>query len=399
MVNHPWLRDKNYKFVNDFTKNDLRYKNFVHEHIIDQMIKQGIGVSKDVIKMIVKNEHIEETLKSNEKNEKDFYYTMTSINDHHYIKATYHLLKDKSTREFKGIDTNSQIKYRQNKRGNITKNRNEINARNINQDKKILLMKNSLNLTSPNLELPQNSLSYVLPLARKCSIVSEEGSICNENNIPENFNFERMHSPNTQHAIDIFVTDASDITKIDISEKIPENLETNQTSFGIKSIDEETCATPTKIEAILHPVSSSPDFLQTQNNQDIKKSSICDSEDGFIGDNFSITNEQTLFIPYNAKAKDKKLMNNVRIAGKTPSTPSSKLNCDSSSSVSNNKLNSTPSVRVIIQSKSLNNIAFIEANNTVDSNVNNISKLTNSISTINIKGQNRSEKNDCCSII
>lgn len=390
MVNHPWLRDKNCKFVNDFNKNDSRYKNSVHEHIIDQMIKQGIGVSKDVIKMILKNEHME-TLNSNEK---DFYYTMTSINDHHYIKATYHLLKDKSTREFKGIDTNSQIKFRQNKRGNITKNRNESKGRNINQDKKKLL--NSLNLTSSNLELPQNPSSYVLPLARKCSIVSEEGSICTENNIPENFNFERMHSTNSQHAIDIFVTDASDITKVDISEKIPENLQTNKTSIGFKSINEETCTTPAKIEAILHPVSSSPDFLQTQIDQDIKNSSICDSGDGFIGDNFSITNEQTLFIPYNAKAKDK-LMNNVRIAGKTLSTPSSKLNCDSSSA-SNNQSNSKPSVRVIIQSKSLNNIAFIETNNPVDNNVN-VSKLTNSISTINIKGQNRSEKNDCCSII
>ncbi|OTF79920.1 protein kinase-like protein [Euroglyphus maynei] len=233
VLNHPWLDEQQQL---DLSTIDLSAKkeqikankNLVHDYIIDQMINQGISISKDQIRKIIRNEHIETIAESNDSSAFEY-----SVNDHHYIKATYQLLKDKSTREFKGqTDPNHQInKFRQNKRGNITRKRGEfirsdshtIANDNNNLDKQKIFSPLSGHTQSlTNLDLPQNSTSYVLPLARKCSIVSEEGSICAENSLQDNsltcIDTKIQECSNgdddnnkhpKQHLIDIFVTDSS----------------------------------------------------------------------------------------------------------------------------------------------------------------------------------------------
>ncbi|KAH9516480.1 hypothetical protein DERF_007215 [Dermatophagoides farinae] len=412
ILNHPWLNEQHYdSSAIDFTskKEPIKTnKNLVHDYIIDQMINQGISISKDQIKNIIRNEHIETTAEPNESSAFEY-----SVNDHHYIKATYQLLKDKSTREFKGqIDPNHQInKFRQNKRGNITRRHGDLirsdsqTVATISNDNNLDKQKNLSTLSGhtqslTNLELPQNSTSYVLPLARKCSIVSEEGSICAENSLQDNsltcIDTKSQETSNNdtdkyqkQHLIDIFVTDSSsNIAKINPPESC-DNWAQNASDLQ-----------PSKKDMGLHPVSSSPDFLKSSDDDTINIGNVCHVD----SNNFGLTepnNDKSLF-DYGKNNNEKKL-SNVRTKQQQSTT---KFDCPPS--ITTNK---SPSMRVIIQSKSLNNIAFIEHHDNDDVNdsdtvdikyshhhyhnysQNNTSKMTNSVSTVNIKQINRENSN------
>lgn len=390
IMNHPWLEDKISSKTCD--KQEIA-KTTVQDHIIDQMIVQGISLSKETIHKILNNEHLSTTETDN-------------LNDHHYIKATYHLLKDKSAREGKGINQNVNSNINYCKRGNILKKPNYTNYKkfhNIQENTTTNLCETNLDAEkSPDslcsLEVPQNSNSFVLPLARKCSIVSEEGSAYSESNfaespIPENPN-ELTNSANMPQAtVDIFVTDSSSNTShnktgdylIDCS--ISQNYEDNYLHKKLAS------HLSNKESSGLHSVSSSPDFLNSdildkidEKSQNFDKNS-CDLEtlNSKINrnDNFSISHiqDESILSRYSNIMKNKKI-NNVRIA-KPPPPPIETLNPNCQS-------NKSPSMRVIIQSKSLNNIALTEQSSTD-------TKLANSISSVSIKAP-KADKADCCII-
>ncbi|KAH9422280.1 hypothetical protein DERP_002577 [Dermatophagoides pteronyssinus] len=501
ILNHPWLNEQEDLSSTTTTTTTLPTtidlttmkkeqqqikignKNHVNDFIIDQMINQGISISKDQIKKILHNEHIVDSIESTTDKDNNSPSIEYSVNDHHYIKATYHLLKDKSTRELikEEGQTNSDFgnnnnKFRQNKRGNIATTKTTTTGRRrrdfirsdshtvtttttgLTNDNNLDKKKNNfLPLSLPsehtqsliNLELPQNSTtSYVLPLARKCSIVSEEGSICAENNslqdsnsltcfdskIQESSSFDDGDNGDNngggdnhqkKHLIDIFVTDSS-TTNIDNQNKIMNPSENcDNQSMNVISIVSDLHPNHKK-ESILHPVSSSPDFLKSTDN-----------DDGTIdSNNFGLNetnNEKSLFECLGSNNIDKqKIITNVRT--KQSSATTNKFDCPPSITTTTNT-NQSPSMRVIIQSKSLNNIAFIEHydegnndnndSNTVDTKYshhhphhyhhysqNNTTKMTNSMSTVNIKqinhhnnnsnnsgnNNNRTEKNDCCRI-
>ncbi|UXI16995.1 Kaptin [Sarcoptes scabiei] len=398
ILNHRWLKETNEKkTLNYCGKKESRFKNLVHEHIIDQMIRQGIGVSKDTIRNILKNEHIE----TNQSNETD--KVKNNITDHHYIKATYHLLKDKSTRNSKGIDIDQPTPMKQQKRGILTKrtDSNSIHNR-VSERKSLNLLSTTQSLS--NLDVPTGSSCYVLPLARKCSIVSEEGSIFAENSnsserddhsldrIPNHFTSQNsieqtQHSlkNNPSSSIDIFVTDAS--SNFTSNEKILENhLHSNEKIENFRK------------DLGIHPVSSSPDLyeIETNNSKDF------DLSDTIISNCTADPNDKLLFKQSFEQVENAgKKLNNIRKM--MIETDRKKYN-SSETELADPK---SPSLRVIVQSKSLNNIAFndhrvAEINENSNSKISDnneeigITKMANSISTTTIKSNQKSDKSDCC---
>lgn len=405
IMKHPWLEASSEPTLSSgqAVGGDLQH---VHDHIIDQMINQGIALPKDTIKKILKNEHSAAASPSPQqaKAAVDEVEKSSQVNDHHYIKATYQLLKDKSLRECKGLDQNyNHNNY--NKRGNILKKSNFGNLKRLNQSQdksNNLSLKTNPRLQKPNLvnlEVPQNANSFALPLARKCSIVSEEGSVVAEMSLPDPTPAEQLAEQPEDNtppsAVNIFVTDSSadnqsKAARTSITESISEfSLSQSDASrYAQAKLGDKLGHEP----GILHPVSSSPDFLnsatlQQDDEEDSLQEKMCNLSDMRSNefnskDNFDISsfNKDTLFTRYRdfSKMKGKKL-SNVRVA-KSAASKHSMMNPQSGKS---------PSVRVIIQSKSLNNIALAEQSSEA--------KLATSMSSVSIKPP-KSDKTDCCSI-
>ena len=229
----------------------------VQDHIIDQMIDQGIALPKDTIRRILQNEHPPSSAETSgaaataaqsgqvtKQPETEANHPSRLVNDHHYIKATYQLLKDKSLREGKGVEQNLNLNN-YNKRGNILKKANYVGGHNnlkhrLNMAERSNAQKANLRLLKPHfvsLDVPSVTAansgnnnngggsnggnSFALPLARKCSIVSEEGSMGAEqaSSVASSYSeptVEKLSEQpeNTHPPVDIFVTDSSVETTI-----------------------------------------------------------------------------------------------------------------------------------------------------------------------------------------
>ena len=386
IFNHPWLENTETNLSGTMNKKVSKIN--VNEQIIDLMIDQGIALSKEAIRNILKNDYSETIYRETDE------IFGSKLNDHYYIKATYHLLKDKSLRECRGLDPNRNLNY--NKRGNILKkpNYNNLKRLNLNQDKSgNSSVKTNPNLQMPNLsnlEVPQSSNSFPLPLARKCSIVSEEGSACLESiSLPESIPVEKINEQkeeNTIPIVDIFVTEPLNYSSENLHKTSPIRLPESISEFSFNQNEVVNKKLNDKLnfaEVSLHPVSSSPDFLNSEilKYDEERISNLDRTSDS--KENFDITelNKDSLYNRYKvfSKLKNKKL-SNVRIV---------KSSVNRAMMNTAYQQNKSPAMRVIIQSKSLNNIALAEQSTEA--------KLATSKSSVNIK-PSKSDKTDCCTI-
>lgn len=308
------------------------------------------------------------------------------INNYHYVKATYLLLKDKNTREVSGITRgNGNVNYT--RRGNILKKSNNLN-RNLNlqplnaqalshvaaerrkRNNILLVPQQSLEVpVSPSTTL--NS-AFALPLARKCSIVSEEGSVENASQCSSSLGGER--------------TSSCDLHQ---SPNPPASVNTR------RSVD----IFDSPIGGGLHPVSSSPDFLlanpheshssiieqEEEEDLDQQQSAFCDNI-YYLEDPCQNESSAT------AAAVEQSHLHNVRVS-KAADHP------HPHQSVSNHHL---PSVRIIKESKSLNNITLVEMQQQKEQQA-----MVNSMSAANVVTNSRlasdrhqpsKPKADCCTI-
>lgn len=382
IINHPWMASSDLSAAS-CDKREIA-KMPVQEHIIEQMIDQGISLSKDTIEKILRNEHSDTGDGDN-------------LNDHHYIKATYHLLKDKSARECKGVDRNMNSTY--NRRGNIMKKPNYSKLKKLHniQEKKVIgntVDVDSLkSIETQELDVPQNTASLLLPLARKCSIVSEEGNSCAESNLPEQSTLDTNDVTTNsiesiQPKVNIFVTESSndtpDTPTFDHDDDRKPNYEDN--SLAKKLAASLSC----KDSGGLHSVSSSPDFMNEHfSNIEEETPSLVASIDAARNANqlkndqdrtlTTIQDEPSILNRYTNFQKNKKLPNVRVMKPVAASVEHSSLNPNGKS----------PSMRVIIQSKSMNNLTLDEQPPET--------KITNSISNVSIKAR-KTEKADCCVI-
>lgn len=396
------------------------------DHIIDQMIVQGIKLPKEHIQKILKNEVQQIEMRSDDE-AANVKHEDRRVNDHHYIKATYQLLKDKSIRECKGINVHSSnLNY--SKRGNIMKKANfkrsldhgggkalnemkpkrataaEIRAANLRQ-------KAAAAAAEASLDVPQGN-SFALPLARKCSIVSEEGSVCTEHNsftetsmIPPEVILERRESDPTQPshnnptdenevginnfpAVNIFVTDSSASTENLASSIYCDYEKPVRKAFGLSG----------EPLGALHPVSSSPDFMNTHKLDEEENGDGAVSTD--VAGEITHRRGSDIFIEEFGKLNHSRKINIQPLSAKALST---RLGPGGSNN------GNTPSVRIIVQSKSMNNITLAErqaggvnvggtsGGGGVTSAGSEGAKMANSVSSVNIK-QTKADKADCCAI-
>ncbi|XP_054164751.1 uncharacterized protein LOC128962404 [Oppia nitens] len=411
IVTHPWLNDSD-----EFSFDDIKYlsklpivpknvKNSVHNRVIDQMVTKGVGNSKEHIEKVLENVLLEDqpnnSLKDKTNGGCDSVNTQSGVNHEHYIKATYQLLKDKSMREFHGLHQNNNS-VNQNTSGHLTKRLLPLKPR------KHLIQQISKN-TKPfqeeeseddnpisfsaginQLDLPNDDGSgLVLPLQRKCSIVSEEGSCAAEGSDLSSFEGpinDRIslneHKP-VLPTINIVVTDCSQADESQTDEDEVLNSELGQigdinmeSTVNTNFSNEPSIYNPivTTTVSTLHSVSSSPELLRN-NDEDDNDFDVSHSGRGPKG---------TAMILLNETKHDKQTDHLISHFGQNVSTNNSSINNSSS-----------PSMRIIVQSKSCNNILFNE-NDSFNSSINDKSDIK-SVNSVSIK-RHKTDRNDCCII-
>ncbi|CAG2182972.1 unnamed protein product, partial [Oppiella nova] len=124
ITTHPWLKE-----CEDLSFDDITYsvklptvpknvKHSVHNRVIDQMVDKGVGDSKEHIEKVLESvlsetaEHtttksVSPTPMNGDSIGVNGSRPQSNVNHEHYIKATYQLLKDKSMREFHGLQQNN----------------------------------------------------------------------------------------------------------------------------------------------------------------------------------------------------------------------------------------------------------------------------------------------------
>lgn len=436
IIAHPWLEESeelSFDEIASATKLPTVPKNVktsVHNQVIDQMVIKGVGDSK---------EHIEKVLESVRALEEETYIDDKSapangshsepsfnsdkgraINHEHYIKATYQLLKDKSLREFHGLHQNNSVSTKAT--GHLPKRLLPLRPRKhlIQQISKFTKPfqeeeaedDNPITFTAPaaqQLEIPNDDGTGVtLPLQRKCSIVSEEGSCAAEGNGSDLSSFEGPIGDRFAHEeqkpslpiVNIVVTDYSeaDGSQEDDEALYSKTCEAEDSEKGPK--DETTsCAVEPSVEAnlksdvsdhlnkspamvtnhpTLHSVSSSPELLRSAEMSEMNDSNyemcVSGAQSGRVRPATMILSNET--------KHDKQSDRLISHFGTNVSTNST------------NNSNS-PSMRIIVQSKSCNNILFNDNDNeSSHSETKSQKKSSNSV----CMKKHKTDRTDCCII-
>ena len=439
IIAHPWLNEceeLSFDEIANATKLPSVPKNVktsVHNQVIDQMVIKGVGNSK---------EHIEKVLESVRAIEEETYVDDKSthnngsnaepalsgdksrgVNHEHYIKATYQLLKDKSLREFHGLHQNNSVstkvtghlpkrllplRPRKHLIQQISKNTKPFQEEEVEDD-------NPITFTAPiatQLELPNDDgTGFTLPLQRKCSIVSEEGSCAAEGNGSDLSSLEGPIGDRLIHEeqkpslpiVNIVVTDYSenDALQEDEEEALYSNMYENECDIDVGPKDWETTVgyTDTCVEAntksdtvdhlnkgpvmattqsTLHSVSSSPELLRNAEMEEMADNNydVCVS-----GSQTSRGRPPTMILSNETK-HDKKSDRLISHFGTNVSTNNSTNNSNS------------PSMRIIVQSKSCNNILFNDNGSPISETKSETKKSSNSV----CMKKHKNDRTDCCII-
>ena len=439
---HPWLND-NEEFCVDDINNAAKLPNVpknvkhsVHNRVIDQMVMKGVGKSREHIERVLDQvfgnhdqpndtKSMSPTPPPNGESTVNRDRHQSGVNHEHYIKATYQLLKDKSMREFHGLHQNNSsvnpnisghlpkrllpLRPRKHLIQQISKNTKPFQEEEAEED--------TLSFTAPplQLELPNDDgTGLVLPLQRKCSIVSEEGSCAAERTGSDLSSFEGPIGDRSLHEefkpilpiVNIVVTDCSEAEHSDDSQQeepteelnsndeeksdsdLGPNNESNTTDTSMDTtLTNDTngehlvlaikTAKVTTNQSTLHSVSSSPELLR---NTDLDDMCGNNSFDNCMSQSSRV--RPTAMILSNETKHDKQSDHLISHFGTNVSTKNSSVN------------SSSPSMRIIVQSKSCNNILF---NENSDSNSDQKASELKSANSVCIK-RHKTDRTDCCII-
>ena len=428
ITSHNWLNefeDLSFDEITNASKLPIVPKNVkhsVHNQVIDQMVTKGVGNSK---------EHIEKVLEAVKAEEEHPYKSVSptptvgtdstvngeksAANHEHYIKATYQLLKDKSLREFHGLHQNNSS-VNPNITGHLHKRLLPLRPRKhlIQQISRITKPfqeeegeeDGPISFTAPpqQLELPNDDGTGVtLPLQRKCSIVSEEGSCAAEGNGSDLSSFE---GPIGDRAVleevrpslpivNIVVTDYSEANAEDDEEEEVLNskeseikdsdMGPNNEKIRERKIDPSLSDTTEQLtkkpiipttQSTFHSVSSSPELLRNTDMEEVSDNDLenCMSQ--------SSRGRPSTMILSNETKHDKQSDHLISHFGTNVSTNISSINSNS------------PSMRIIVQSKSCNNILFNENESSLSDKNKSEKKSSNSV----CMKRHKNDRTDCCII-
>jgi hypothetical protein len=385
------------------------------------MITKGIATSREHIENALEKGLLQENTSSTTKTmspnsgSEDMHLngerTQSGHNHEHYIKATYHLLKDKSMRELHGLNQNNSS-VNQNVSGHLPKRLLPLKPRKHliqqisritkpfqeedgEEDNPISFSANVRNVQQ--LELPtDDGNGFVLPLARKCSIVSEEGSCVAEGTGSDISSCDgptlTHDDQNITHSIvNIVVTDCSEVDETEDIQNSNESVnvelgpisDTNQSSIEPEiKINKNghiiTNKMPSNIATnpTLHLVSSSPELLRSNEVEDLEESDY----ENYVSSRSRPTTMTTMIL-CNERKHDKDNDHIISHFGTNVSTNNSSINTNS------------PSMRIIVQSKSCSNISYNEN----DSSNNDKSCELKNANSVSMK-RHKSDRTDCCII-
>lgn len=387
---HPWLQSEDVEFSDDKSvspKSNLLAKagkTNLHDSIIEQMLSRGMGT----------RDNIEKALKENtEKSNSEFEEIMTNVNGNlpddnithtshkHYIKATYNLLRDKFIREHNVSSSNgkSTSPISHHKRVLPPKPRKHLfqqqKARMEQplpevEDEGKEKENNSDNIRSLNQVeiMHEEDNGVVLPLARKCSIVSEESSCAADSDLScYDLPTRICHDDSISNRafVNIIVTDCSEIEESDGPEE--QDSSVTGTNEGPENEAKTSFSQPfVKTQcSSLHLVSSSPELLCSSEDQDL------DSNE-FDNNRESTSSHRPATMVLSSETCNES--DGVNITG---------INNSSSSATAT-------SMRIIVQSKSCNILFRDDSRN---------SKKKFEKTKTNVRRQSkssRSDRNDCC---
>ena len=384
------------------------------------MVIKGVGNSK---------EHIEKVLETVKAEEEQPYKSMsptppigtdstvngektTAVNHEHYIKATYQLLKDKSLREFHGLHQNNSsvnpnisghlhkrllpLRPRKHLIQQISRNTKPFQEEEAEDDGPICFTAPPQQLEIPN----DDGTGFVLPLQRKCSIVSEEGSCAAEGNGSDLSSFEGPIGDRSTHEevrpslpiVNIVVTDYSEADGSQPDGEEPLNSKESEiiidsdmgpnddriVELSINGKSGQLTKTPiiATTQSTLHSVSSSPELLRNTDMED-----VCDNDLDNCMSQSSGVRHSTMILTNDTK-HDKQTDHLISHFGTNVSTNNSSINSNS------------PSMRIIVQSKSCNNILFNENESSLSDNNKSEKKSSNSV----CMKRHKNDRTDCCII-
>ncbi|XP_053214588.1 serine/threonine-protein kinase SIK2-like [Panonychus citri] len=467
----------------------------IHEKVIDHMLSQGMCSSKDHVESALKKtrDRVNRT-KSSELITSPVEISVQvplpingeKLNENkssqdNYVTATYHLLKDKLVRELHHNNTNStassesqqskekhHLKTRRGPRKPIVQQAPRLRPnfgsplRDSSNDKSNKV--NQLEVSSS-----EDDQSFILPLARKCSIVSEEGS-CAGTDISGNdgpneplLEIEPTLYESSRPSVDIIVTDFSENDHKSVDECIEEadeldscerelpidfshdnKIDLQESQVKVDKINHDiggdttyennkvTCdETTDRIEEEssprllktssnefianqLHLVSSSPELLREDDfncelrSDDEHNLSSVDCDPSNIGYPTSHRTKPSLALTSSVTASPTMILADGQGDSKNDIGDHviNHLTHNSNSKSTTNGGSTTTSLRIIVQSKSCNNILFgdedrscLPCNTSSSSAVSKSRKgLSSNYRVSSLLKRNKDEKADCCSI-
>ncbi|RWS25908.1 protein kinase-like protein 6 [Leptotrombidium deliense] len=393
ILQHHWLRDANGtnneptpiksgelitetpKLSSNISTNQKHQKSSVHESIIDQMINLNVCKSKDEVeRALFKTKRLSEKNDNLVNGVKD----STSISHDNYLSATYHLLKDKCLRELRNISShtnaNANTIGHHHKRILPSRPRKQLLQQPSRLRPGFIVEEDSeqqfdSNSSSPQLETPVEDDKFFLPLARKCSIVSEEGSCAGTDHLGSDggseklLEFDRYETGGSYPSVDIVVTDCS----IDEDRETDEpSSETRDDSQDLVDCNGDVCRTLNSNLTSMHMISSSPEL---RDDEYVERET---------GRRDRSTSGRGSVIIANESREHNDFVEAFSHKGKQSSLPSTSL-------------------RVIVQSKSCNNILLNDENKSTNMKSNECRNSDTSNCQKLVKKGKR-DKNDCCHI-
>lgn len=301
---------------NDLTKSSVKLnktESNIHDKVIDHMVSQGMCSSKDHVESALKKtrDRVNRT-KSSELITSPVEISVqlplpmngeklneSKSSQDNYVTATYHLLKDKLVRELhhNNLNSTSSSESPQSKEKHHLKSRRQRKPL-VQQAPRLRPsfgspLRDSSNDKSNNklnqLEVSssEDDQSFVLPLARKCSIVSEEGSCAGTdisgNDGPNDGPLLEIGAPLfeiDQPPVDIIVTDFSDNDPKSVDECIEEG-EDEIDSFGLGNEASEGNTEHQKAIQL-----KNDDFTEKEEGNNFKSANV-----NYVKDETSVENE------------------------------------------------------------------------------------------------------------
>lgn len=427
-------------------KVDSRVKEVLDDQIIDAMIARGMNLSKDAIRRMLTDDskttpeaHHDSHHEQPERNgtppnlHAGSAHKAHEMNHSQYVRATYQLLKDKSAREIgtsglEGCDDSPEQERQPEEHEKSSKmlfnaKRGKLAARRThgNGISGLSALKRPLCSRPPELAPLPETLSaglFALPLARKCSVVSEEG-FGTEGNTPEPPTSGMDGDPERLLTPEVLPEDDDNEEEEEEEEEKSASPVFHPPAVLITDTSDNMMSNDKPRFNILHPVSSSPDFLvavkyeEEQEEENSRKQKSILGDEPFKSPEDLKTGNGT--IEHSASRKGSIDSKNCSFGGSIFERFSRKQPLGLTNvRISKNRIVDeqsnkapTPSVRVIIQSKSLNNIALTDAvsrqnspapNGNSSGKTGNDVKIVNSMSAASIGKIVRGDKADCCTI-